>query len=285
MASSRDLATRQLPTWCPGCGNYSIWGALKSALEKIDADPEKTLIVFGIGCHGNGADFIKTYVFHALHGRALPVATGAKLANHKLRVIVVSGDGDCYGIGLNHFIQAVRRNLDITLISHNNQVYGLTTGQTSPTSDTGFVTKSTPHGVLEMPVNPLALALAAGGTFVSRGFAGDMPYMTELMIDAFGHRGFSVLDILQPCVTFNKKNTYPWFRERVRKLGADYDPSDRVAAFREATSEFNDDIPLGCFYRESRPTYEDGLPQLKGEPLVKQDIMGVDISRVLETMA
>lgn len=284
MASTLDLKTERFPTWCPGCGNFGIWGALKAALEKIGADPEQTLIVYGIGCSGNGADFLKTYAFHALHGRALPVATGAKLANHNLGVIVSAGDGDCYGIGLGHFIHAVRRNLDITLISHDNQVYGLTTGQTAPTSDQGFVTKSTPHGVLELPVNPLALALGAGGTFIARGFAGDIPHLTDLLVKALQHRGFSVLDILQPCVTFNKKNTYQWFRERVRILGADYQPDDRIKAWQQITLDMSEDIPLGCFFKESRPTYEDGLPQLANGPLAFQDLAGIDISKTIREM-
>lgn len=284
MSSKLDLKTDRFPTWCPGCGNFTIWGALKKALEKIDANPENTAIVYGIGCAGNGADFIKTYAFHALHGRAIPVATGVKLANHRLNVIVSAGDGDCYGIGLGHFIHAARRNIDITVISHDNQIYGLTTGQTSPTSDRGFTSKSTPHGALESPINPVALALASGATLVSRGFAGDMPELTDIFVEALEHKGFSSVDVLQPCVTFNKVNTYEWFRERVTKLDLGYDRQNRNTAFVMAATDPLEALYTGCLYRVDRPTYEDGLPQLKDGPIALKGFENIDVSKLMAAM-
>ena len=282
MVERKDFATPVFPTWCPGCGNFGIWGALKNALVELDWKPEEVLIVYGIGCSGNGADFLKTYGFHGLHGRTLPVATGAKLSNHELKVVAVAGDGDGYGIGVGHFIHAMRRNLDITLIAHNNQVYGLTTGQTSPTSDKGFATKSTPAGVIELPVNPIALALSSGATFISRGFAGDIKYLTNLLVDALSHKGFSLIDIFQPCVTFNNLNTYDWFRDRVYKLEAEnHNPQDKPEAFNKS-QEWGDKIPIGLFYKERRSTYEDELPQIAEKPLVQQDIENIDISGLLD---
>ncbi|HEY4686868.1 MAG TPA: thiamine pyrophosphate-dependent enzyme [Candidatus Subteraquimicrobiales bacterium] len=282
MVERKDFATPVFPTWCPGCGNFGIWGALKNALVELDWKPEEVLIVYGIGCSGNGADFLKTYGFHGLHGRTLPVATGAKLSNHELKVVAVAGDGDGYGIGVGHFIHAMRRNLDITLIAHNNQVYGLTTGQTSPTSDKGFATKSTPAGVIELPVNPIALALSSGATFISRGFAGDIKYLTNLLVDALSHKGFSLIDIFQPCVTFNNLNTYDWFRDRVYKLEAEnHNPQDKPEAFNKS-QEWGDKIPIGLFYKERRSTYEDELPQIAEKPLVQHDIENIDISSLLD---
>jgi len=282
MVERKDFATPVFPTWCPGCGNFGIWGALKNALVELDWKPEEVLIVYGIGCSGNGADFLKTYGFHGLHGRTLPVATGAKLSNHELKVVAVAGDGDGYGIGVGHFIHAMRRNLDITLIAHNNQVYGLTTGQTSPTSDKGFATKSTPTGVIELPVNPIALALSSGATFISRGFAGDIKYLTNLLVEALSHKGFSLIDIFQPCVTFNNLNTYDWFRDRVYKLEAEnHNPQDKPEAFNKS-QEWGDKIPIGLFYKEHRSTYEDELPQIAEKPLVQHDIENIDISSLLD---
>jgi len=199
-----------------------------------------------------------------------------------LAVIVVGGDGDGYGIGVGHFIHAMRRNLDMTYIVTNNQVYGLTTGQTSPTSDKGFATKSTPTGVIEMPVNPIALAIASGATYISRGFSKEMKHLTKLIVDGVRHKGFALVDVLQPCVTFNRKNTYEWFSERVYKLEeTDHDVTDKQAAFMKSL-EWNDHIPIGLFYREIRPTYEDELPQIAEAPLVKQRIEDIDITALMD---
>ncbi len=276
-----SLKTHFLPTWCPGCGDFGIWMALRNALATLGIDSDNGLIVYGIGCHGNMYDWMNMYSFAGLHGRALPVAQGAKLANHKLPVIVVSGDGDCLGEGGNHFIHAAKRNPDITVLIHNNEVYGLTTGQASPTAQKGFKTKSTPDGALDEPVNPLALALTSGATFAARAFAGDIPGLTDLIVQAIRHRGFSVLDILQPCVTFDKVHTYAWYRQRVYKLESEaYVPDNRMKAIEKAV-EWGDRIPLGVFYKEERPTSEDREPALRESALVDLSPEVPDMSPIL----
>lgn len=259
--------TKFLPTWCPGCGDFGIWKSLQGAFAKLDISPDGGLLVYGIGCHGNMYDWMKMYGFVGLHGRALPVAQGAKLANHKIPVVVISGDGDCLGEGGNHFIHAAKRNPDVTVIIHDNQVYGLTTGQASPTAKPGLKTKSTPEGVTDEPINPLTLALVSGATFVARAFSGDMAGLTELMVQAISHKGFSVLDVLQPCVTFNKPYTYQWYRQRLYKLSEEgYSPNDRGKALTRAM-EWGDKIPVGIFYKEDKPTSEDREPALAQNPL------------------
>ncbi len=282
MAKPEDFNTPYSPTWCPGCGNFSIWNGLKKALSELGLDPKDVVIVYGIGCSGNMNNFVNTYAFHAIHGRTLPVATGVKLANHKLPVIAVAGDGDSYGIGMAHFIHAMRRNINLTHIVHNNMVYGLTTGQTAPTSGKGFVSKSTPAGVIEEAVNPLALAISSGATFIARGFAGDMPGLTKLIKEAVQHRGFSLVDVFQPCVTFNQVNTYQWYKKRLYKLEEEgFQPNDKSRAFSKSR-EWGERIPIGIFYRESRKTYEDNLPALAQSALVEQDIENIDITEALE---
>lgn len=255
------------PTWCPGCGNYSIWNELKRALDELGIPPHKTLIVYGIGCSGNMYNTIKTYAWHSLHGRSLPTAVGAKLANKDLTVIAVAGDGDGLGEGMGHFIHALRGNVDITYLIHENKVYGLTTGQSAPTSEKGFVTKSTPEGLIEVPTNPISLAMTAGGGFVSRGYAGKPQQLRELIKQGIQHKGFSLVDILQPCVTFNKINTYQYYNERVYDLAeSQHNPSDFNAAFAKAR-EWGERIPTGLFYKDSREAYEEDLPQEQGKPL------------------
>lgn len=261
--------TGKMPTWCPGCGDFGIWTALKDALAKLNIAPDEGVCVYGVGCHGNMYDWLKIYGFVGLHGRTLPVAQAIKLVNNKLPVIVISGDGDGLGEGGNHFLHAAKRNPDLTVILHDNQVYGLTTGQASPTAKAGFVTKSTPEGVTDSPINPLALAVTAGASFVSRGFAGDTPNLTKLMIAAIEHKGFSLVDCLQPCVTFDKVHTYQWYRERVYYLDDTHDKGNKVKAF-EKSQEWGDKIPLGIFYQEVRPTAEELEGAISQMPLVKQ---------------
>lgn len=258
------------PAWCPGCGNFSILMGLKKALVELDIEPYRVLMVSGIGQAGKLPHYTKGNVFNSLHGRALPPAIGAKIANTGLTVIAVGGDGDGYGEGCNHFIHAVRRNHDITYLVHDNQVYGLTKGQASPTSDQGFVTRTTPQGA-SPPVNPMALAIAAGASFVSRGFAGDIEHLTRLIKLAIQHKGFALIDILQPCVSFNDKNTYSWYRQRVYKLEeeANYDPGNKAAAFAKA-QEWAERIPIGVIYQQEIPTFEEQLPALNKGPLVRQ---------------
>ncbi|MEK7129681.1 MAG: thiamine pyrophosphate-dependent enzyme [Patescibacteria group bacterium] len=277
-----SFKTGFLPTWCPGCGDFGIWMALKQALAQLGIGPDDAAIVYGIGCHGNMYDWMNTYAVEGLHGRALPVAQGVKLANHKLPVIVVSGDGDCLGEGGNHFIHAAKRNPDITVIIHDNQVYGLTTGQASPTAQQGFKTKSTPEGVTDEPVNPLTLAITAGATFVARGFAADSPGLTQLFVDAISHKGFAVVDTLQPCVTFDRVHTYAWYRERLYQLKQEgYRADNRLGALEKAL-EWGDRIPLGIFYQETRLTSEDREPALTGEPLVSASAGTVQADELLK---
>ena len=282
MVTLNDLKTIGQPNWCPGCGNFPIWHALKSAIIELGIEPYNIVIFSGIGCSSKIPHWVNTYGFHAIHGRPLPIATGVRLANNSLTAIVVGGDGDGYGIGIGHFIHAMRRNLDITYIVTNNQVYGLTTGQTSPTSDKGFATKSTPTGVIERPINPIALAIASEATYISRGFSKEMKHLTKLISNGVKHEGFALIDVLQPCVTFNRKNTYEWLSERVYKLEeTDHDVTNKRAAFQKSL-EWNKRIPIGLFYREVRPTYEDELPKIARTPLAKQEIQDIDITSLMD---
>lgn len=236
------------PTWCPGCGDYGLLRGLQLALAKLDLDPSQVVIVSGIGCSSNLPHFVKAYGYHSLHGRALPTAQGIKMANPNLIVIAAGGDGDGYGIGVGHLVHACRRNLDITYVVMNNQIYGLTTGQTSPTSDFGSKTKSTPDGNYEYSLNPIFLAISAGATFVARTFSGEPEHMSEIIAKAIQHKGFALVDDISPCVTYNKKNTYQWFKERVYKLeDIGHDPFDINQAIQRAT-EWEDKIPIGIFY-------------------------------------
>lgn len=259
------------PAWCPGCGDFGILNAVKKAFVDLNLRPHQVLLVSGIGQAGKLPHYTKGNIFNALHGRPVPAAVAAKMANRELIVLAVSGDGDAYGEGGNHFIHAVRRNHDITYLVHNNQVYGLTKGQASPTSDPGYVTSTTPYGATR-PVNPLMLALSEGAGFVARGFAGDYEHLAELIKAGIKYRGFALIDILQPCVTFNRKNTHAWYRERVYRLEeAGHDPKNRSAALGKA-EEWGERIPIGIFYQVEMPTFEDGIPALAGEPLVRHPI-------------
>lgn len=278
-----DLDTGSKCNWCPGCGDFGILVALKQALFELKLDPEETMIVSGIGCGSQAPHLVKVYGFHSLHGRALPVATGMKIANHKMNVIVIGGDGDGYGIGMAHLVHTSRRNFNLTYIVQNNQVYGLTKGQTSPTSDHGFKTKSTPEGVIEMAARPLGIALASGATFLARGYAGDIMHLKKMIMAGIQHKGFSLIDVLQPCVTFNKVNTYQWYQERIHKLETepDYDPTNRAMAFAKA-EEWGDKINIGIYYKEDRSTYEDELPMIAEQPLRDQSIENIDISDAMK---
>jgi len=283
MSKATDFNTPIFPNWCPGCGDFSIWAGLKQACAELGWEPHQFCVVYGIGCSGNMCSFVNAYGFEGLHGRGIPVAAGIKIANHELPVIMVGGDGDLLGEGIGHLIHACRANHDLTVIIHNNQVYGLTTGQTAPTSQKGMKTKSTPTGVIEEQTNPVTLAITAGATFVARGFSGDIPHLTQLIKQGINHKGFAVIDVLQPCVTFNKINTYQWFRERIYKLeNKDYQQTTKPAALARAFEDWNEKIPLGIFWQEDKPTYEDSLPQLQKGPLIKRDISNINISRLLE---
>jgi 2-oxoglutarate ferredoxin oxidoreductase subunit beta len=256
-------------TWCAGCGDFAILRAMKVAFADLGIMPHEALVVSGIGCGSKLPDYMNVNGFLTIHGRPLPVATGAKLANPDLHVIVVDGDGDSYGIGGNHFLHSARRNPNITHIVEDNQIYGLTKGQYSPTSDAGFVTTTSPDGAIELSLRPITVALAAGATFIARGFAGDPKHMAGLIAAGIQHQGYSLIDVLQPCVTFNRVNTYDWYRSRVYKLEDDYDPTDRDAA-RAKSYEWEERIPLGIIYRDdAQPTYESQVLPLQagGSPL------------------
>jgi 2-oxoglutarate/2-oxoacid ferredoxin oxidoreductase subunit beta len=276
------------PTWCPGCGDYAVLNALQHAMTALQLEPWNTLIVSGIGCSSNLPHFLSTYGFHAIHGRALAVAEGARLANPDLHIIVTGGDGDGYGIGMGHFVHAIRRNMDLTYIVMNNQIYGLTTGQASPTSELGMKTKSTPVvGVIENPIDPIALALSVGATFVARAFSGDVKLMSDLVKQGIEHKGFSLIDCLSPCVTYNKINTYDFFKQRVYDLSKEgHDPTNLDAAFDRALEwpvKQRDRIPLGLFYRNDKlPTYEDLEPAYKKGNPVKQPLGLVDGDELLK---
>jgi 2-oxoglutarate ferredoxin oxidoreductase subunit beta len=270
MVTLLDYKSEVPNAWCPGCGNFGILQAVKKALVDLNLEPRQVLFVSGIGQAPKLPHYTKGNVFNGLHGRTLPAATGAKIVNHELTVIGIDGDGGAYGEGVQHLLAAARRNTDITYLVHNNQVYGLTKGQASPTSELGFISKTTLLGAGQ-PLNPLLLALASDVSFLARGFSGDIDHLAGLIGAGIKHHGFSLIDILQPCVSFNHVNTYQWYKQRVYKLEADYDPTDKAAAFKKA-QEWGDKIPIGLFFKQTRPVYEDTLPQLKAGPLVKQAI-------------
>ncbi|MBI5195649.1 MAG: 2-oxoacid:ferredoxin oxidoreductase subunit beta [Nitrospirae bacterium] len=271
----------QTPAWCMGCGNFGILNAFKKAVSELGLEPHRFTIVSGIGQAGKFPHYLKCNTFNGLHGRTLPVATGIRLANHDMVVAAVAGDGDCYGEGGNHFIHAMRRNINVKLFVHDNQIYGLTKGQASPTSMEGMVTKNQPFGVFSEQLNPVALAVALDCSFAARGFAGDMEHLKGLIKEALNHKGFTLIDILQPCVTFNKINTYEWYRQRVYHIEPEYNPEDRAGAFKKAL-EWGDRIPIGIIYKNHRPVLEDRIPVIADKPLVRQLFDSSKLKNTLE---
>jgi 2-oxoglutarate ferredoxin oxidoreductase subunit beta len=250
--STKDYKSGIRPTWCPGCGDYGALAALYQALAQLQLDPAKTVVVSGIGCSSRLPFFVQTYGFQTAHGRVLPVATGLKIANPELTVLAVGGDGDGFSIGGNHLVHAARRNPDITYVVMDNEVYGLTKGQTSPTSPLGFKTKSTPYGSPDVPINPMAWALASGISFAARGFSGNPKQLADLIVAGIRHPGFALVEALSPCPSFY--NTFDLWRSSIQDLPQDHDPGDRMQALTQA---FRDDaLPVGLFYRELRPTLE-----------------------------
>ncbi len=252
--------------WCPGCGNFGILKAVKEAIAHSGKERHEIVLVSGIGQAAKLPHYVDVNVFNGLHGRALPAAAAIKMANPALTVVVASGDGDLYGEGGNHFLHNLRRNPDIAVFAHDNQVYGLTKGQPSPTSDPGWTGSLQKGGVINAPFPPLAVALVLGCGFVARGYAGDPEFTAGLMAEAIRHRGFALVDILQPCVTFNRKNTYAWYAERVQKVEPEHDVADREAALRLAL-EWEERIPVGILYRKEGPSFEDRHPAVPGPPL------------------
>jgi len=261
------------PDWCPGCGDFSVLKAVKMAAAKAAVAPKDLVVVSGIGCSSNLPGYVHAYGVHSLHGRAVAVATGIRLANTDLKVVITGGDGDGYGIGIGHFIHAMRRNLDLTYVVMDNQIYGLTTGQASPTTMKEMRTKSTPRGNVELPINPIALALVSGATYIARGFSGDPGQMADLIAGGIRHKGFALIDVFSPCVTYNMLNTYPWFKKRVYKLEdeAGYSPDNGKAAL-DKSFEWGDRIPIGLFYKDDQPTYEDSEPAYQRGALVRQPL-------------
>lgn len=282
MVTLDDLKTPKTNTWCPGCGNFGILMALKKALIELGLEREETVIVSGIGCHGKIVNYVNVNGFHGIHGRVLPEAQGIKLANPNLTVVGFAGDADQYNEGWGHFAHAIRNNIDMTLIVHDNMVLGLTTGQATSTSQQGFKSKSTPFGVIPPMLNPVAHALVSNGSFVARGFSGDMFHLKKLMVEAIKHRGFAYVDVFQPCVSFNYLNTYDWFSQRVYKLEDEgHDVTDRNKALEKAF-EWGDRIPIGIFYNKERPTYQDSIPHATEVPPTKVPTENVDITSALQ---
>jgi 2-oxoglutarate ferredoxin oxidoreductase subunit beta len=256
MLTPKDFATATPSWWCPGCGDYGVLSALKQALAELGKIPKDVAFISGIGCSGKISGYLHSYAFHGVHGRALPVATAVKLANRELTVIAAGGDGDGYAIGAGHFLHAVRRNPNLTYIIMDNQTYGLTKGQSSPTSQTGYVAGTSPDGNPDAPLNGLAVALAAGGTFLARGFSAHPKILVDLLKQAVQHEGFSLVEVMSPCVTYNKINTYAWFKENTYYVTDDtaYDATNRNRAFDILNAEGK--MPLGVIFREQRPTFE-----------------------------
>ena len=283
MVTLEDFNSDDPIAWCPGCGNFSILKALKQALVEIQQQPHELVIVSGIGQAPKTPHYLRCNCFNGLHGRTLPVATGIKLANHNLTVVAQGGDGDGYGEGGNHFLHTMRRNINITYLVHNNQIYGLTKGQASPTSDAGFVTKTTPRGSINPACNPLLLAVASDCSFVARGFAGEIDHLADLIKAGIQHKGFALIDILQPCVSFNRVNTFKWYSDRVYEIDSDstYDTKDRLNAFQKA-QEWGDKIPIGIIYRIQRPTLEEQIPAIADQPLVAQQTNPKVFAELLE---
>lgn len=259
--------------WCPGCGNYAILNSLKQALEELNFSPQQLVVVSGIGQAAKIPQYFKTHYFNGLHGRSLPPATGIKAANPNLTVIAESGDGDMYGEGGNHFIHAIRRNPDITNIVHNNMVYGLTKGQASPTSETGFKTPIQINGVTLNPFNPISIAIALDASFVARAYAGDIKETKEIIKKAIQHKGYALVDIFQPCVSFNKINTYDWFKKHIYYVDGGYDVTNRIEAFKKSIEQ--NKLPLGIFYiNKNKKTFEQNLKTYKqnNNPLYQRKI-------------
>ncbi len=280
MNNINQFNTHIAPTWCPGCGDFGGFLALKQALVKLNLNPDDICLFYDIGCSSNMSSFLKTYGFGGLHGRSLPAACGAALAHHQMPIISIAGDGGAYGEGLNHFIVACRANYNLTFFVFNNQLYSLTTGQTSPTTAKNNKTKSTPYGVIEEAFNPLVTAIVNHASFVARGFSGEVEHLTNLIVKAIKNPGFSLIDLLTPCVTWNKKvQPFSWYQERVYKLNKEsYEQEKAIKLALEEPKK----LPIGIFYQEKRPSYQQSLPQLKEQPLIKQSIANIDIGDLIK---
>lgn len=273
MATFKDFRNDLKPNWCPGCGDFSVQAAIQRAAANIGLEPENLAVVSGIGCSGRISGYINAYGFHTIHGRSLPIAQGLKMANRDLTVLASGGDGDGFAIGTNHTIHAVRRNIDITYIVMDNHIYGLTKGQTSPRSAFGSKTKSNPSGSIEPPIRALELVISAGAGFVAQGFSGDLAQLTKIIEAGLNHPGFSFINVFSPCVTFNKVNSYEWFKEKIVNLDneSDFDNANRSQAVQKVME--HDGLVTGIIYQDdSRDSYENLIPNFKKDPIIKQDI-------------
>lgn len=266
----KDL-TGYPPTWCPGCGNFGIIRAIRLALAEQSLTASDIFVTFDIGCSGNMNDFLNANSMHTLHGRAIATAIGIKLAHHTMPVLVIGGDGGLYGEGGNHFLHACRGNHDLTVIVHDNMVYGLTTGQVAPTANKGYKSRSTPLGIIETPLNALALAITQGATFVAQSFANDAKHMADMIKQGMQHKGFSVINILQPCVTFNKINTFEYFLKRSYKL-TDHNAQDLPSALSKSLESMQERFPLGILYQttEKLPFHAELVAIDPEKPLVSR---------------
>lgn len=273
MATFKEFRNNIKPNWCPGCGDFSIQAAIQRAAANVGLEPEGLAVISGIGCSGRISGYINAYGLHGIHGRALPIAQGVKLANRDLTVIASGGDGDGFAIGMGHTVHAIRRNVNITYIVMDNQIYGLTKGQTSPRSGEGFKTKSTPEGSIESALSPLEIALASGATFVAQSFSSDIKQLTSLIEQGIQHEGFSLINVFSPCVTFNKVNTYDWFKDNIINLESmpDYDPTNRVLAMN--TLMETGSMITGLIYQDkTKKSYENLIHGFKEEPLAHQSL-------------
>ncbi|WP_240377314.1 2-oxoacid:ferredoxin oxidoreductase subunit beta [Bacillus piscicola] len=268
----KDFRNGVKPNWCPGCGDFSVQSAIQRAAANIGLTPEDLALVSGIGCSGRISGYIRSYGFHGTHGRALPIAQGVKMANRDLTVVAAGGDGDGFAIGIGHTIHAMRRNMDITYIVMDNQIYGLTKGQTSPRSDDGFVTSSTPEGSIEQALPPMETALMSGATFVAQSFSADIKDLTATIEAGINHKGFSIINVFSPCVTYNKVNTYDWFKENLTKLSdvAGYDNTDRAMAMN--TLMEHNSLVTGIIYQEERPSYQEMVKGYAEKPLAHSSL-------------
>lgn len=273
MATFKEFRNNIKPNWCPGCGDFSVQAAIQRAAANVGLEPEQVAVISGIGCSGRISGYINAYGVHGIHGRALPIAQGVKLANRELTVIASGGDGDGFAIGMGHTVHAIRRNMDITYIVMDNQIYGLTKGQTSPRSAEGFKTKSTPEGSIEHALSPLEIAMSAGATFVAQSFSSDLKQLTSLIEEGLKHKGFSLINVFSPCVTFNKINTYDWFKENIVNLDQfpDYNPNDRVEAMNKIM-ETNGMLTGLIYQNKTRPSYEQLAVGFKEQALAKQSL-------------
>ncbi|MDQ0161809.1 2-oxoacid:ferredoxin oxidoreductase subunit beta [Aeribacillus alveayuensis] len=273
MATFKDFRNQVKPNWCPGCGDFSVQAAIQRAAANVGLEPHELAVISGIGCSGRISGYINSYGFHGIHGRALPIAQGVKMANKELTVIAAGGDGDGFAIGTGHTIHSIRRNIDITYIVMDNQIYGLTKGQTSPRSEVGFQTKSTPKGSIESPLSVIEMALTAGATFVAQSFSTDLKELTSLIEQGITHKGFAFINVFSPCVTYNKINTYDWFKENLTKLSDidGYDSSNRIQAM-QTVMEHNGLVTGLIYQNKEQPSYQELIDGYSEEPLSKADL-------------